>query len=353
MNATEARARGRGQLSILSVVASSGLVVAVLVLGTALLGGLFPWRLTTVDTGSMNPSIPAGSLALERTEPTSALDVGQVITYLPPGRTEELTHRITWVGWDNNHQAMFRTRGDANAGEDPWQAIAVAPQIWTVAAHVPALGRPLAAARDLAAQPLVLLLLVLVALAALWIRPSKRASRPVPQKPAPARHEQAASPRARRLDQLLTRRTGALALVAALSVTGSVALQACNADSAQAAFSAKTSRGHAIKTVLLSTPTSVTARAGCLLGVTRVSLAWMSPADGRTSIAIQRRLGTAGTWTTLPPVLPNATSYTDTGSLGFATTYYYRIQHLAGTWSGTFSSPVMVNTLIQTTCLAS
>lgn len=352
MSRVEARARGRGPTSLVGVIAHGGLVVAVLVLGTVLLGGALPWRLTTVDTGSMSPSIPAGSLALERAEPTSALRVGQVVTYLPPGHAEELTHRVTWLGWDSSHQAMFRTRGDANRGEDPWQAIAVAPQIWTVAAHLPVVGRPMAAARELAAQPVVLALLVLVALLALWVRPRRSAPRRRLAEQSAERDDRPSTGPARGLGRVLTRRTSALALVAALTVTGSVALQAWDADSAQAAFSARTSRAHAIKTVVLYSPTAVTATAGCLLGAPRVTLTWTSPADGRTAIAIQRRSGASGTWTTLPLVLSNATTYVDAGSLVFATTYSYRVQHLAGAWSGPFSNPVTVNTLLQTSCVA-
>lgn len=346
MTAVEARARGGGPSALRNGLASGGLVVAIVVLGAVLLGGALPWRLTTVDTASMDPTIPAGSLAVERSEPTSALHVGQVITYLPPGHAEELTHRVSWVGWDGDHQAMFRTRGDANPGEDPWQAIAVAPDVWTVAAHVPGLGRPFAAARDLIAQPAVLLVLAALALLALWIRPQQGVLRRL------RRRLTRASSRSRLRARALNRRTSALALVAALTVTGSVALQAVEADTAQAAFSTRTSRAHAIRAAGLSTPTLMTARAGCVLGVPRVSLVWTSPADGRTSVAVQRKQGVAGTWLTLPPVLPDTTSFVDTGSLGFATTYYYRVQHQAGPWAGTASNAVMVNTLIQSTCLA-
>lgn len=73
-----------------------------------------------VITGtSMNGSIDAGSVAFEEVVPVSELEVGDVITYLPPpgsGLDEMVTHRIISIKGNT-----FRTKGDAVPQADPWK----------------------------------------------------------------------------------------------------------------------------------------------------------------------------------------------------------------------------------------
>lgn len=70
-------------------------------------------------TGSMSPTIPAGSIALVREIPAAEARVGDVVTVDRPGELP-ITHRITTIsdsGTDGHR--VITMRGDANASEDP------------------------------------------------------------------------------------------------------------------------------------------------------------------------------------------------------------------------------------------
>jgi len=313
---------------------------ALVLLALVLLDGAFPWRLITVDTGSMHPAVPAGSVVVERLEPTSAVQVGQVVTYLPPGRDEELTHRVVQRAWNGDGQLTFRTRGDANPGEDPWQAIAVEPRIWVVAGHVPALGGVLAVLRGTVAQPAVLVLLALAALAAVWaVRIGRRSSR-----------RRASSAQRGRRRAGGPRRVLTLLALVAVATLGTSALQAAGGDSAQALWRTSVSRGHSSSTTGLRTPVLDAPVAGCLLGRPKVTLTWTSPSDVRTGISIERQTGSSTTWTTVATLAASAVTFTDSGSLAGLTTYTYRVRHTTATWTGAVSSARSVNTL-QASCV--
>lgn len=77
-----------------------------------------------IVSGSMQPVLGRGSVVFAKEVPVADLDVGDVITYLPPpesGVTNLVTHRISDVTTDEaTGQRVFRTKGDANPGQDPW-----------------------------------------------------------------------------------------------------------------------------------------------------------------------------------------------------------------------------------------
>jgi len=81
------------------------------------------WRFRTVQGGSMEPAIHAGSLAvIEPVDPTE-IEVGDAITFtLGPvvdnGEGWVATHRVVEV-LDEGGSLRFRTKGDANASIDP------------------------------------------------------------------------------------------------------------------------------------------------------------------------------------------------------------------------------------------
>ena len=52
--------------------------------------------------GSMEPTIHRGSLVFDRVAPVGDLHVGDVITYVPPGMTHPLSHRIVHVTDDES-----------------------------------------------------------------------------------------------------------------------------------------------------------------------------------------------------------------------------------------------------------
>ncbi|MCS3843898.1 signal peptidase I [Microbacterium sp. AK031] len=100
---------------VLTVLALGGVACIVLVV-LAFTGG---YSLIMFKTGSMSPSIPAGSVALVQEIPASELAIGDVVTV---DRTDNLpvTHRITSIGdGPSANKRTITMRGDANNTDDP------------------------------------------------------------------------------------------------------------------------------------------------------------------------------------------------------------------------------------------
>lgn len=95
------------------------LAVAVLLpLATFLVGvWLFGAQLQGVQSGSMAPTFPTGSLLVVAPVDPTAVDVGMPVTFVDPGAPDRLvTHRVLAVRTDGGLQ--FVTQGDANARPD-------------------------------------------------------------------------------------------------------------------------------------------------------------------------------------------------------------------------------------------
>ena len=96
------------------------LLLAVLVLLFALVLPLvLSGRAAVVLSGSMEPAMPIGALAI--TVPTSPeeIEVGDIITYSPYWDPEvTVSHRVVEILPDS--MITFRTKGDAAEDEDPW-----------------------------------------------------------------------------------------------------------------------------------------------------------------------------------------------------------------------------------------
>lgn len=69
-----------------------------------------------IETGSMSPTIPQGSMVLEKMVDFEDITEGDVLTFKNTEGTEYFTHRV--VGIDTANQ-MFTTKGDANEENDP------------------------------------------------------------------------------------------------------------------------------------------------------------------------------------------------------------------------------------------
>jgi signal peptidase len=93
----------------------------------------------TVLTGSMTPTIPVGSVVIDRPVDPGTLRVGDVATYqAAPGKAAYITHRIVKIDTSTS-TTMFTFKGDANRGADssPVPATAIRGKVWF---HVPYLG---------------------------------------------------------------------------------------------------------------------------------------------------------------------------------------------------------------------
>ncbi|WP_292722306.1 signal peptidase I [Microbacterium sp. 13-71-7] len=111
------RPTARGVLSevLLWVAALAGLICIVLVVLA------FTAHITLImfRTGSMSPTIPAGSVAVVQQIPAAQVHVGDVVTVDRPGQLP-VTHRVRVVeDGASPAQRLITLRGDANAQDDP------------------------------------------------------------------------------------------------------------------------------------------------------------------------------------------------------------------------------------------
>ena len=111
------RTTARGVLGevLLWVAALAGLICIVLVVLA------FTAHITLImfRTGSMSPTIPAGSVAIVQQIPAGQVHVGDVVTVERPGQLP-VTHRVRVVeDGASSNERLITLRGDANAQDDP------------------------------------------------------------------------------------------------------------------------------------------------------------------------------------------------------------------------------------------
>ncbi|WP_136040682.1 MULTISPECIES: signal peptidase I [unclassified Microbacterium] len=111
-----ARAVGRGVREVLLTLAAIGGVICIVLVIMAFTGG---YSLIMFKTGSMTPSIPAGSVALVQKIPASDIAVGDVVT-VDRDAALPITHRVTGIEpADAGDIRTITMKGDANDVEDP------------------------------------------------------------------------------------------------------------------------------------------------------------------------------------------------------------------------------------------
>lgn len=130
-----------GRLAALSKGAATvtGTVVVIVLLVATIGPRLLPYRTFTVLSGSMEPTIPTGSMIFDREVDASQLARGDVVTFHPPGHPDKLvSHRVVRV--EETKQGSFLvTRGDANGVADDWRIPAQGNGL-RYEFHVPYLG---------------------------------------------------------------------------------------------------------------------------------------------------------------------------------------------------------------------
>lgn len=101
--------------ALLTLLALGGLICLVLVA----LALFFNMSLMMFKTGSMSPTIPAGSVALVREIPASEVVAGDIVT-VDREHALPVTHRVTSVAQGSHaEERVITMRGDANRDEDP------------------------------------------------------------------------------------------------------------------------------------------------------------------------------------------------------------------------------------------
>lgn len=127
------------------------LVVVVLVAAGFIIPSLMGYERYVIVGGSMSGTFERGSVAFEQLAPVEDLEVGDVITYQPPpdsGLATLVTHRIVSIKHKPGGAQVFRTKGDANPGVDPWTFRLHAAQQPRVAFAVPYVGHAFIALAD-------------------------------------------------------------------------------------------------------------------------------------------------------------------------------------------------------------
>lgn len=113
-------------------------VLGIVAVAAALLLGLRP---LVVTSGSMSPTISAGSLVVVQDEPASHAEVGDVVA-VDTGGGARVMHRVvaTATAGDGSGRTVLTLQGDANATPDkePY----VVDRVGGVRAHVPWFGYP-------------------------------------------------------------------------------------------------------------------------------------------------------------------------------------------------------------------
>ena len=92
-------------------------------------------HIATVVSNSMQPTFSAGDLVVTQTVPTSSIQVGDVIEFVPPTGGRTLIHRIASL-----ENGVITTRGDANSVADPWHLTLSGTSVDRLVATVPFAG---------------------------------------------------------------------------------------------------------------------------------------------------------------------------------------------------------------------
>jgi signal peptidase I len=118
MSATRINAAASRTLSTVAM------LLAVVIAAIIIVPRLFGFEFYAITTGSMTGTSDPGALILSEVVPVTDLEVGDVITYVPPpssGISHLVTHRIAEIQTDGNGTSTYRTKGDANQSHDPWE----------------------------------------------------------------------------------------------------------------------------------------------------------------------------------------------------------------------------------------
>lgn len=94
-------------------------LVGLICILSVVLAWTFNVSLIMFRTGSMEPTIPSGSVAVVREVPAETVERGEILTVDRPGQLP-VTHRVIDVQpGDSPDERVIRMQGDANESEDP------------------------------------------------------------------------------------------------------------------------------------------------------------------------------------------------------------------------------------------
>lgn len=128
--------------TIYGIFVTGVVLLALLFLGNHM--SVFGYKVKVVQSGSMEPAIPVGSIVI--ITPEISYGTGDVITFGPDTKTQiPITHRIVETQFVDGEQ-VFITQGDANENIDP-KPVDGGDIIGRVALSIPYIGHLIAFAR--------------------------------------------------------------------------------------------------------------------------------------------------------------------------------------------------------------
>jgi len=128
-------------VGLLSRLLYAGLILGLIAISAALAVAVVPrflgYGTVAINGGSMEQSIPAGSLIIARWVPDEQVQVDQVIVAKEPGRSA-IAHRVVSLQMDGGN-VLVQTKGDANQTPDP-KPYVLPPRVLTPEHVIPYLG---------------------------------------------------------------------------------------------------------------------------------------------------------------------------------------------------------------------
>ncbi len=92
-----------------------------------------------------------------------------------------------------------------------------------------------------------------------------------------------------------------------------------------------------------STPTAPSGLAATVVGSTEINLTWSDNSNNESGFKIERKTGSAGTWSQIASVSQNITTYNNSG-LTVSTEYYYRVRSFNGVGNSAYSNEANATT---------
>jgi signal peptidase I len=117
-----------------------GFGLIIMVLTATILVSLVPhfgWRADAVLSGSMEPHLKVGGLAITHNVNEEDIKVGDTITFYSPLNKKLTSHRVISITKDPN--LLFQTKGDVNEDPDPF-VVPTQNVVGKVCYHIPYLG---------------------------------------------------------------------------------------------------------------------------------------------------------------------------------------------------------------------
>ncbi|MFF8535475.1 signal peptidase I [Streptomyces sp. SAS_267] len=98
------------------------------------------WQASSVLSGSMEPTLPTGSVVIAQRKPVTSLKVGDIVIFHRPDEPErQVVHRIVKIT-PSTRGPVLETKGDANRTQDPWHVRPQDDTAWIVRHDVPYVG---------------------------------------------------------------------------------------------------------------------------------------------------------------------------------------------------------------------